>query len=177
VLHERVETKSHYVPAKMSACQMLVRQLWSMSDFKNLKVWKKAHILALDAQRVAGKMHSPGQAPLRNQIIRAAISIPTNIVEGRGQVTGPESRRFLRIALNSTTELEYHLIMARDTRAFSETESITLTTQAIEVRKMLYGLLRYLTNRDGDASALKPESVADPTELALPASIPIPSDL
>lgn len=48
------------------------------------------------------------------------MSIAANIIEGRGQKTDREFARFLRIALNSTSELEYHLITARDMGVTSE---------------------------------------------------------
>ena len=68
------------------------------------------------------------------------MSIPTNIVEGTGQASGKEFGRFLTIALKSTSELEYHLIVGRDTRAISLSDFESLSAQTIEVRKMLYGL-------------------------------------
>ena len=73
-------------------------------------------------------------------MIRAALSIPTNLVEGAGQVSRKDFARFILIALNSTTELEYHLIVARDVCAISELDFRSLTDQTIEVRKMLHGL-------------------------------------
>jgi four helix bundle protein len=88
-----------------------------VTDFKKLMVWQKAHIMALDAHRVAGQIRGSKHASLRNQIIRAAMSVPTNIVEGCGQQSAREYSRFLRIALNSTSELEYHLLAARDLAA------------------------------------------------------------
>ena len=80
------------------------------------------------------------------------MSVPTNIVEGCGQQSAREFSRFLRIALNSTSELEYHLLAARDLGAVRASDSLTLISQVIEVRKMLYGLLRYLTSRSEDRS-------------------------
>ena len=71
---------------------------------------------------------------------RAAMSIPTNIVEGTGQESGKEFGRFLGIALKSTSELEYHLMIARDIRAIGLNDFESLSSQAIEVRKMLHGL-------------------------------------
>lgn len=68
------------------------------------------------------------------------MSIPTNIVEGTGQTSGKEFGRFLSIALKSTSELEYHLIIGRDIRAITLTDFNSLSAQAIEVRKMLHGL-------------------------------------
>jgi four helix bundle protein len=66
-----------------------------MSDFKKLNVWRKAHALALDVHRVATRIRGSDNASLRNQLIRTAMSIPTNIVEGTGQKTGKEFARFL----------------------------------------------------------------------------------
>jgi four helix bundle protein len=123
-----------------------------VTDFKKLKVWQKAHAMALDAHRVAGQIRGSKHASLRSQIIRAAMSVPTNIVEGCGQQSAREYSRFLRIALNSTSELEYHLLAARDLAALRGSEPLTLISQVIEVRKMLYGLLRYLASRSEDGS-------------------------
>ena len=68
------------------------------------------------------------------------MSIPTNIVEGTGQRSGREFGRFISIALKSTSELEYHLIVARDIQVISLNDFESLSSQAIEVRKMLHGL-------------------------------------
>lgn len=97
--------------------------------------------------RVAGRIRGSQYAALRSQMIRAAMSVPTNIVEGRSQQSEREFARFLRIALNSTTELEYHLLTALEIGAIRKSDSLTLTSQLIEVRKMLYGLLRHLASR------------------------------
>ena len=115
-----------------------------MTDFKKLKVWQKAHAMALDAHRIAGQIRGVKHASLRSQIIRAAMSVPTNIVEGCSQQSTREYSRFLRIALNSTSELEYHLLVAFELRAVTREEYTSLTDRVIEVRKMLYGLIRYL---------------------------------
>lgn len=106
--------------------------------------------MAMDVHRVAGQIRGAKHASLRSQMIRAAQSVPTNIVEGCSQQSAREYSRFLRIALHSTTELEYHLIAARDLAAARGSDSLTLISQVIEVRKMLYGLLRYLKSRSED---------------------------
>jgi len=117
-----------------------------VTDFRKLKVWQKAHLLAMDVHRVTGEIRGTKHASLRSQMTRAAMSVPTNIVEGCGQQSTREYSRFLRIALNSTTELEYHLVTARNLAAVRASDSLTLISQVIEVRKMLYGLLRYLAS-------------------------------
>ena len=117
-----------------------------MADFKKLLVFEKAHVLMLGVHHVAKSIRRTYDIALRSQMNRAALSIPTNIVEGRRQSSDAEFARFLRIALNSGFELEYHLIAARDLGAVSESDSAHLISQVIEVRRMLYGLIRRLTS-------------------------------
>lgn len=116
-----------------------------MGDFKKLHVWRKAHALALNSHRVAAAVRGAEFSSLRSQITRAAMSIPTNIVEGRGQKSPKDQMRFLRYAVNSTSELEYHLIAGRDLRVVSKNDFQSLLGQLVEVRKMLHGLLNYLS--------------------------------
>ena len=118
--------------------------------------------MALDAHRVAGQIRGAKHASLKSQMTRAAMSVPTNIVEGSGQRSAPEFARFLRIALNSTTELEYHLIAARDLKAIRESDSLTLISQVTEVRRMLYGLLRYLSTRREARTGVSPSPSTKP---------------
>jgi len=112
-----------------------------VSDFKKLKVWRKAHALALNVHRVAVRIRGSEYTALRAQMLRASMSIPTNIVEGAGQQSGREFGRFIRIASNSASELEYHLLIAREIRAITANDFESLTAQTIEVRRMLFGLL------------------------------------
>lgn len=135
----------------------LPRSSFSMSDFKKLKVWQKAHTLALDTHHVACKIRGSANSGLRMQTIRAAMSVPANIVESRGQVSRREACRYLRMALNSATELEYHLLTAVDLKTISGPQGLTLTSQLVEVRKMLYGLIRSLSG-PGDTDTQTPPS-------------------
>jgi four helix bundle protein len=113
-----------------------------VSDYKKLIVWRKAHALALNVHRIAVKLRGVDHATLRSQMMRAAMSIPTNIVEGTGQQSRKDFARFIRFALNSTSELEYHLTVGRDTEAIDALDFDSLSAQTIEVRKMLHGLLK-----------------------------------
>lgn len=112
-----------------------------MSDFKKLRVWRKAHALAINVYSAAGRMRGSQLRSLRSQLVRASLSISTNIVEGSGQQSRREFGRFIRIALNSASELEYHLIVARDIRGMKTSDVTALSDQTIEVRRMLHGLL------------------------------------
>jgi four helix bundle protein len=131
-----------------------------MSDYKKLRVWRKAHALALNAHEAANKIRGNQYATFRSQIIRAALSIPANIVEGREQQSEAGFGRFLRIALGSTSELEYHLLAARDIRAITSSDYVSLSAQVVEVRMMLHGLLGSLNN---SANASPPRNRNVPT--------------
>jgi len=111
-----------------------------VSDFRKLRVWEKGHSLALNAISVAKKIRGSDNAALRLQIVRAAESIPTNIVEGTGQESAKEFGRFLSIAIKSSSELEYHLILASDLHLITRSDFTSLTDQTIQVRRMLYVL-------------------------------------
>jgi four helix bundle protein len=117
-----------------------------MAQFAKLHVWRKAHALALNVHRVATGIRSSRHAALRSQMIRSAMSIPANIVEGRCQQSDRDFARFLGYALYSSNELEYHLIVARDIRAITLNDFSSLRAQTIEVQKMLRGLLRRISN-------------------------------
>ena len=113
-----------------------------MPDFKKLKVWEKAHEVAVATHLEAKGMRASLFGSLQNQLVRAAASVPTNIAEGSRQASRKDFARFLRYAVNSNTELEYHFILARDIDAMSRATATRLIAATEEVRKMLYGLLR-----------------------------------
>jgi four helix bundle protein len=115
-----------------------------MANFKKLEVWEKAHALSLFSHKVAVEIKGALYSSLKNQMVRAAASIPTNIVEGREQKTDAEFARYLRYALASTSELEYHAISSHDIGVISREDFVNLSAQAQTVRMMLFGLLKRL---------------------------------
>lgn len=127
--------------------------MYVVSDFKKLRVWQTAHALSLAVDRASKRIRGNQYSSLRSQIFRAALSIPANIAEGRRQESEKEFVRFLRIARASASELESHLIFARDAKIISEEEYVSLVTETIRVRKMLYALIaRVLSPRPPAAS-------------------------
>ena len=85
-----------------------------MKDFRQLKVWEKAHLLALAVYPITARFPREKTYGLTAQIRRAASSIPSNIAEGCGRDGDAELARFCIIARGSATELEYQLLLARD---------------------------------------------------------------
>ncbi len=122
-----------------------------MGDFKKLQVWRKAHALSLNVYRVTRRMRG-ADTSLRSQTVKTAMSIPTNIVEGNGFKSPPDFIRFLGYSINSATELEYHLTVARDLDLLSRSDFLGLVDQLIEVRKMIYGLINYLLRKKDEDS-------------------------
>lgn len=115
-----------------------------MSDFRKLDVWRTSHALVLNVHSAIKKIRGSDYVSLRSQMLRAAMSIPTNIVEGVGQRTPKEFARFVRISLNSSNELEYHLQLARDFEVMDRDEFSSLLNETVRARKMLYGRHRSL---------------------------------
>jgi four helix bundle protein len=113
-----------------------------MQPFRRLLVWQRAHALALDARRISRSFPRSGYSSLKSQLVRSAESIPSNIVEGCGAATNREFSRFLDIAIKSTSELEYHFQLAHDSGVLSTGHWQTLTTETVEIRRMLCGLRR-----------------------------------
>jgi four helix bundle protein len=72
------------------------------------------------------------------------MSVSANIVEGRQQKSEKDFGRFLGYSLGSASELENHLITARDVHAISETDFTATVAQVVDVRKMLHGLITRL---------------------------------
>jgi four helix bundle protein len=131
-----------------------------MSDFKRLLVWQKAHVLAVNVHRLASAIRHSQHVSLRNQMVRASASIPTNIVEGSRQASRREFGRFLRYALNSASELEYHLMLSRDIGITPEEQTTTLVADVTEVRKMLHGLLRRVSASNGSERVSPPRTAS-----------------
>jgi four helix bundle protein len=72
-----------------------------------------------------------------SQVQRAAVSIPTNIAEGCGKDGDAELGRYFKIAMGSSSELEYLLLLARDLGYLDDKDYEGLSNDLIEIRKML----------------------------------------
>lgn len=111
-----------------------------MHPFRKLKVWRKAHELALRSYRVTRGMSNAEYPGLRGQICRAAQSIPNNISEGSGWDSGPQFAHHLEIALSSARELDYLMLLAHDLGAISTAEHTRLAARIDLVSAMTVNL-------------------------------------
>ena len=109
-----------------------------MQDYRKLKVWQKAHKLALDVYADSAiYLNGPRCWALRDQMHRAAVSIPSNLAEGAGRSTNPDFSRFVFNSLGSTNELEYDFLLAKDLRFLPAGLHERRGEQITEVRRML----------------------------------------
>ncbi len=78
---------------------------------------------------------------MTSQVRRCAASIAANIAEGCGKRSNGESQRFLQVAAGSASELDYHLLLARDLQFLADADYQKLTKELGELRRMLTSLI------------------------------------
>lgn len=115
-----------------------------MKDFHQLQVWQKAHELTLIVYQVTRTFPREELYGLTSQLRRCSASIPANLAEGCGREGEAEFARFCSIAMGSASELEYHLLLAKDLRLIKPKDHVDLSQRATEVKRMLTGLLQKL---------------------------------
>ncbi len=115
-----------------------------MRDFKELKVWQKAHRFALEIYQHTQRFPAEERFGLTIQVRRAATSVATNIAEGCGRDGELDFARFLSMAAGSASETEYQLLLARDLGYLPDEAHGQLDAQINEVKRMLNSLIRTL---------------------------------
>ena len=84
-----------------------------MQNYKDLKVWEKAHLFTLQVYEEMKSFPKEELYGLTNQLRRASASIPANIAEGCGKNGKSEFAHYLNIALGSSNESEYLLLLSK----------------------------------------------------------------
>jgi len=115
-----------------------------MKDFRKLNVWEKTHLLTLKIYKVTEEFPREELYGLISQIRRASVSIPTNIAEGCVKSSDADFARFLYIALGSTSELEYLMLLSKDLKFIQSKVQEELNTEINEIKKMLITLIKKL---------------------------------
>lgn len=118
-----------------------------MKNFRDLKVWQKAHELTLKIYRETKPFPAEEQYGITRQMRRAAISIATNIAEGCGRGSDIDFARFLEIAFASASELEYLLLLSKDLQLIDSTSHGNTSTEVEEVKRMLYSFIQTLKEK------------------------------
>jgi four helix bundle protein len=113
-----------------------------MKDFRTLLVWQRSHELTLLVYELTKSFPKEELFGLTSQIRRSCSSIPANIAEGFGRASNGDMSRFLQIAFGSASELDYHLLLAKDLQLVKDNNYDQLNIMLIEVKKMLGSLIR-----------------------------------
>ncbi len=120
-----------------------------MQDFRNLRVWQRAHGLTVEIYRLTRAFPKDELYGLTSQLRRAASSIGANIAEGCGRGGDKEFAQFLQVTTGSASEVGYHLLLARDLGYLAQEPYDVLSAQAVECMQMLISLMK--TVRGGGA--------------------------
>ncbi len=115
-----------------------------MEDFKDLRVWVKAHALTLAVYQNTRSFPKEEMYGLTGQLRRASASVGANIAEGCGRRSDAEMRRFVQIARGSANEVEYHLLLAKDLNLLTAVEHKDLEAKILEIQRMLASLVQSL---------------------------------
>lgn len=113
-----------------------------MQNYKDLKVWEKAHLFTLQVYECTRAFPKEELYSLTNQLRRSSSSIPANIAEGCSKSSKPDFANFLNIALGSANESEYYLILSKDLSYLKEQIFQTLYNLINKVKGMLIALIK-----------------------------------
>ena len=110
-----------------------------------LLVWQKSHELVLKIYEISKKLPKDEQFGLTSQIRRAAVSIPSNIVEGKARGSNKDYKRFLLMSRGSLEEVKYQMLLAKDLDYIDIEAYKSIMLIADEVGRMLNGLINKLS--------------------------------
>jgi len=118
-----------------------------MSDirsYKDLLIWQKAIDLVVHVYNILKEFPSDERFVLGAQIRRCAVSVPSNIAEGQARKHTAEFRQFLYISLGSLAELDTQIIISEKLGYLGSDESSLFNEEMIELRKMIFGVIKKL---------------------------------
>lgn len=112
-----------------------------IQNYKTLTVWQKAVDLVVAVYELTEQFPNTEKFALTSQMQRAAVSIPSNIAEGKLRGTVPEFMRFLSIAFGSGGELETQIEIVKRLKHTSTFDYSKVDSLLLEVMKMLNVML------------------------------------
>lgn len=116
----------------------------TMRDHTQLRAFELADELVMLVYRTTAGFPKEELFGLTSQIRRAAVSVPSNIVEGCARESEAEYLRFLNIAFGSLRELHYQLHLSKRLGFLRNEDSSLLEPRVVETEKVLNGLIRAL---------------------------------
>ena len=116
-------------------------------DHRSLDAFKLADELALSVYIATADLGAVERFGLQNQLRRAAISVPANIVEGCARESEAELKRFLEIALGSAREVIYLMDLARRLGLIDPGEALKVTELGNRSAAAITALRRWFRSR------------------------------
>lgn len=117
-----------------------------MRDFRKYEIWQLSHNFVLEIYLISKSFPKEEQFNITSQLRRAAASIPTNISEGCGRNSDKEFNHFLNIALGSTSETEYLIILCQDLNLIETENSIQLLEKINHIKSKIFKLKEKLNS-------------------------------
>ena len=111
-----------------------------MKNFKGLLIWQRGIQITKLVYQQLKNIPQDARYELGSQLIRSAISIPSNIAEGSSRSSAKDYKRFLEIALGSSFELETQMIILREITEENE-DIVSLLLLIDEEQKMLMSFM------------------------------------
>jgi len=110
-------------------------------SYRDLRVWQKSMKLVVDVYLATQSFPKHEIYGLVSQMRRAAVSIPSNIAEGKGRLTDRDRSHFFSQARGSLLELETQILIANELNYLPSEESRTLMALSGETGRMLNALV------------------------------------
>ena len=114
--------------------------------YKQLLVWQKSDDLAFEIYRAKKQFPKDEIYSLSSQLRRAALSIPTNIVEGYSRKGDKELARFINISIESLAEVEYLLTFSKRLGYLSQQDYLRIEELRSQVGKLLWNFYKKIRN-------------------------------
>lgn len=114
--------------------------------YKNLKVYLVAKVIVKNVYKLMKKFPAEERFALCDQMRRAAISVPSNIVEGLSRTSDKEKHNFLNIAYGSLMETLCQMDISADLGYITQEELQHVEDESVELICMMKGMMRNLTS-------------------------------
>ena len=114
-------------------------------SYRDLIAWQKAMALVTEVYRVTETFPRREMYGLTRQVRDAAVSVPSNIAEGKGRQTKKDYAQFLYRARASLYETQTQLEIGRNLQFLAEDSFAKTFAQCVEVGRVLNGLIASLT--------------------------------
>jgi four helix bundle protein len=117
-----------------------------MQNYKELKVWQKAHSLVLDTYRTTALFPGTEMYGLTAQARRAGISVAANLADGCGRFSSKDTANFFQISLGSLHETGYYMLLAKDLDYITASVYEQRDKEIREIKAMLISLIKTVRN-------------------------------